>query len=155
MSFEKESENLARRNRSESTESGFESKEKQDEALEKKLGAKERMEQVTHEVKTTKQQMQNIVMNMQQVVSAVAAIRAQLNLKSDTNIPSTEQDQRALEILQKKLQSLSGQLEDLKNALLVEEKRKITEENPGLSQAEVQSRAEDQVSAVLKQLGVE
>ena len=75
MSFE--SENELRRNRSEGREIGVEAnKEKQAEEMEKKMGAKERAEKTVREVRTTQQQAQRVMGSMQQVVKAVAAIRA-------------------------------------------------------------------------------
>jgi phenylalanyl-tRNA synthetase alpha subunit len=155
MSFEKESENRLRRNRVEGQELNVESKEKQDEELEKKLGAKERMEQVTHEVKNTKQQMQNIMMNMQQVVKAVAAIRAQLNLNNEADIPSAKQDQKELELLQKKLQNFKNQLDDLRPVLVEEERVRLAVQYPDLKDHELLDQAEKNVTIMFQKLNIE
>jgi hypothetical protein len=120
--FESESE-VRRKNLAEGREIGAESREKKEEEAEKRMGAMERAEKVSHEVKSTKKQMQNIVANMQQVVKAVQAIRVQLGLGSDgtQSIPSVVQDQKALDDLKKKLSKLTGQLSDLRVALVHEE----------------------------------
>lgn len=151
MSFEQSAENQLRRNRTEGQEIGAESKEKsKDDALEKAMGARERAEVVSQEVQNTQKQMQNITMNMQQVVKAVAALRAQLALADDGAIPSVGQDQKVLAKLQNKMVDLKNQLKDLRLALLIEEKKKISRENPLLSADDIEREAEKRVASILK-----
>lgn len=154
MFFEKES--RLKINRKEDQESGVESsKERQIDDLEKKMGARERVEQVTHEVKHTQKQMQNIMLNMQQVVRAVATIRKQLQLdETDANIPSLTHDQKVTESLQKKLFSLKSQLDSLRLVLLKEEKEQLRKENPHLSEKELEHVAQSTVEDILKRLNV-
>ncbi len=151
MSFESKNE-LRRKNLAESAEISVEAKEKQIEEAEKKLAAKERVEIVSKEVKTTKNQIQNIVANMQQVVKAVAAIRAQLQIKNDDDIPSVKQDEKILESLKKKLDGLYGEINDLKGALLAEEIKSVGEDNPDLSFEEIEKEAERRVEKILENI---
>lgn len=144
-----------RRNYAEGVELAAESKEKGTEEAEKKMAARERVEVVSREVKTTKQQIQNIMGNMQAVVKAVAAIRAQLQLAQGGSIPSAEQDKRSLAALKKKLTSLYGELNDLRGALLAEQRKNIQEENPDWSAEEIEKAAKKQVEELWKQLGLE
>lgn len=151
--FEKDT--SRRRNFAEGTELSAESKEKGPEEAEKKMAARERVEAVGREVKSTKQQIQNIVGNMQQVVKAVAAIRAQLQLAQGGDIPSVKQDQRTLGALQKKLSGLYGELEDLRGALLVEERKSVQEENPDWPAEQIDAVAKKQVEGMWEKLGLE
>ncbi len=150
MSFEQNQEKQFGRNRTEGQEIAAEAKEKsKDDALEKAMGARERAEVVSQEVQNTQKQMQNITMNMQQVVKAVSALRAQLALADDGKIPSVGQDQKVLSKLQQKMVDLKGQLKDLSQALLIEEKKKIAEENPGMSGEQINAEAEKRATSLL------
>lgn len=144
-----------RKNYTEGAELAMESKEKGQEEAEKKMAARERVEAVSREVKNTKQQIQNIMGNMQQVVKAVAAIRAQLQLAQDGGIPSAKQDQRSLEALKKKLAGLYGELEDSRGALLVEQRKNVQEENPDWSADQIDATANKQVEELWAKLGLE
>ena len=118
-----DSEHRRRVNAAEGRESGAETakEDKEKEEL-KKAAARERAERTSREIQSTRKRMQNIMANMQQVIKAVQAIRQQLDLtEPDENIPSVARDRRTLESLQKKLNSLSGQLNNLRAALLQEE----------------------------------
>ncbi len=156
MSFE--SDNEMRRNAAERREAGVEAnKEKQAEEMEKKMGAKERAEKVTREVRTTQQQAQRVMGSMQQVVKAVAAIRAQLKLTTkpgDDSIPSVEQDKKVLEQLQKKMFDLKSQLGDLRTVLTQENARDVEKEHPGWDAAQVQQAAEALTEEWVKRLGL-
>ncbi len=150
MSFEQIPENRFGRNRTERQESTAETKEKsKDDALEKAMGARERAEVVSQEVQNTQKQMQNITMNMQQVVKAVSALRAQLALADDGVIPSVGQDKQVLERLQKKMVDLKGQLGDLKKALIIEEQKKITAENPDMTELQITEEARKRAGSLL------
>jgi len=121
---------FGRRNSAEGREAGFETKEDKEKAELKKAAARERAETVSKEVKNTKQQIQNITANMQQVIKAVAAIRAQLQLaqQHEDDIPSVRSDKRRVGELNVRLMDLGSQLEGLKSALLEEEKKRLVEE---------------------------
>ncbi len=153
--FEKNQDNLRRRNTAEGAEWNMEAKEKQVEEAEKKMAAKERFEATSKEIKNTKQQIQNIVANMQQVVKAVAAIRAQLQLAQDGDIPSVERDKKTLEALQKKLDGLFGEIKDLQAALLAEEQKAVQEEFSDWSAQAILEEAGRRVKEILKRLEVE
>lgn len=138
--------------RAERAEKSQEAQEEDQEA--KKMAARERVEVVSREVKTTKQQIQNIVGNMQMVLKAVAAIRAQLQAPAGGSIPSVEQDKKRLDGLQKKLDGLFGEIGDLKKALLVEERKAVGEEHKGWSAEEIQQEAEKRVGEILRKVGI-
>lgn len=153
MSFEQNQENRFGRNRTEGAEIAAESKEKsKDDALEKAMGARERAEVVSQEVQNTQKQMQNITMNMQQVVKAVSALRAQLALADDGAIPSVGHDKQVLDRLQKKMVDLKGQLGDLKKALIIEEQKKIGAENPDMEESQVVEAATKRAASLLSVL---
>lgn len=141
--FEKDT--SRRRNLAEGAELAMENKEKGREEAEKKMAARERVEMVSREVKNAKQQIQNIMGNMQAVVKAVAAIRAQLQLAQGGDIPSAKQDQKALGALKKKLSGLYGELNDLRVALLVEQRKSAQEENPDWPAEQIEMAAKKQV----------
>lgn len=152
--FEQENQER-RRNTAEGAELNAEAKEKQAEEAEKKMAAKERLEQTSREIKTTKNQIQNIVANMQQVVKAVAAIRAQLQLAASDDIPSVERDQKRLDALRHKLDGLFGEIKDLKAALLAEERKAVQEEAPDASAETITEEAERRVAAIIEKLEIE
>ena len=132
-------------------------KEKQAEEMEKKMGAKERAEKVTKEVRTTQQQAQRVMGSMQQVVKAVAVIRAQLKLttKDGDDIPSVAQDQKVLEQLQKKMFDLKSQLGDLRVALTQENVRDLEREHPEWNAEQVRQAAEAMTEEWVRRLGLE
>lgn len=152
--LEKTANRLLRRNYAEGAELASEAKEKQTEEAEKKLAARERLEQTSREIKTTKNQIQNIIANMQQVVKAVQAIRAQLGVSDAGNIPSVERDEVAVAALRKKLNGLYGEIKDLQGALLLEERKSIQEEHTDWPAEAISQEAERRVQAILHQLGV-
>ena len=154
--LENESE-VRRKNLAEGREIGAESKEKKEEEAEKRMGAMERAEKVSHEVKSTKKQMQNIVANMQQVVKAVQAIRVQLGLGTNgsQSIPSVQQDQKALEDLKKKLSKLTGQLSDLRTALVHEEGEEMRKAHGDCGEEQINAEAERLAEELLKKLGLD
>ncbi len=156
MSFE--AENERRRNLTEGREIGVEAnKEKQAEEMEKKMGAKERAEKTVREVRSAQQQAQRVMGSMQQVVKAVAAIRAQLQLttKEGDDIPSVAQDQKVLDQLQKKMFDLKSQLGDLKTALTQENVRDLEREHPEWSAEQVTQAVQAMTAEWVKRLGLE
>ena len=156
--FEKmQEEELRRRaNAAEGREIGVESnKEGQENQELKKMGAMERVEKTSRELKSTQKQMQNIMANIQQVVKAVQSIRQQLDLtEPDENIPSVARDQKNLQALQKKLVNLTGQLGDLKQALLQEEYSDVKKEHGDWSEDQIKHESEKRVSQILEKLGL-
>lgn len=94
---------------------------------------------------------------MQQVIKAVAAIRAQLQLaqNDDDDIPSVERDKKTLEALKKKLDNLFGEIKDLQGALLAEEQKAVQEEFPEWTAEAIAEEARTRVNSILKELGVD
>jgi len=150
--LEKNQDYLNRR-AAESREAGFETKEDKEKAELKKAAARERAETVSKEVKNTKQQIQNIMASMQQVIQAVAAIRAQLQLaqQHEDDIPSVRHDKRRVGELNVKLMDLHSQLDGLKSALLEEEKKRLREEGKLVGDA-LDDEAMGAVEAILAKL---
>jgi len=149
-----EQENINHRNASEGREVRFESKENKEAQELKKLAAKERAETISKEVRSTKQQIQNIMANMQQVIKAVQAIRAQLQLVDNNEevIPSVRHDQKRVGELKVRLMDLGSQLDGLKQALVEEEKKRLQAENPVLMGEKLEVEADKIVEEVLKKL---
>ncbi|MFA7654319.1 MAG: hypothetical protein WCX97_04805 [Candidatus Magasanikbacteria bacterium] len=141
------------RNSYEGREVVFESKEDKEKAELKKAAARERAEVVSKEVKNTKQQIQSIMASMQQVIKAVAAIRAQLQLaqQPEDNIPSVRSDKRRVGELNVKLMDLGSQLDGLKSALLEEERKRLREEGK-LNGATLEIEANRLVEEILAKL---
>jgi len=152
--FEQQRDELRRRNTAKGRELNREQKEKQAEEAEKKMAAKERLEATSKEIKTTKNQIQNIVANMQQVVKAVAAIRAQLQVAQNDDIPSVQRDKKVLEGLQKKLERLYGEIKDLKVALEAEEQKAVQEEFAEWGAEEIAEEAQRRVEGIMKKLEI-
>jgi hypothetical protein len=153
--FEKEQDPFLKRPPIEGAELGFENKGAKEAEAEKKMGAKERMETVSKEVKTTKNQIQNIVANMQQVIRAVALIRAELELAGDSDIPAVKEDEHQLDELKKKLAGLNSEVDDLKIALLQEEQKAVKEEYSDWNEEAVLVEAQRRTARVIKKLEVE
>ena len=80
----------------------------------------ERADILVKEVKTSKQQMQNIMINVGQVVQAIKALRAQLQIvaNNDENISSVEQDKKSIEKLKKKISGHTDELLKMKEELI-------------------------------------
>jgi len=152
--FEQEQEKQLLHNASEGKEVGFENKESREAKEDKEMGAKERMEQTVVEVKNTKQRMQNIMINMQQILTAVRQIRQQLGLDEDGDIPAVQTDQKTLDELKEKLAGLEDQMDDLKLALKNEETTQLRQANPGMSEGELESQVEKRVNEVIEKLGI-
>lgn len=156
--FEKMNENELRRrgNAAEGRELGMEKgKEAQENEELKKMAAMERAEKTSREVKSTQKQMQNIMANMQAVVKAVQAIRQQLDItEPDENIPSVARDQQSLKALQKKIASLTGQLEDLRMALFQEEYKEVKQAHGDWPEVQLQQETGKRVVNILQKLGL-
>ncbi|MBU0545706.1 hypothetical protein KKA13_00420 [Patescibacteria group bacterium] len=154
--LEQESENRKRAT-AESRDIGVEARQEKEKEMEKKLGARERVEKVSYEVKSAKKQMQNIIVNMQQVVKAVHAIRVQLGLATggSQTIPSVEKDKKTLEDLKKKLAKLNGQLSDLRVALVQEEIEEVRKEHSDWNEEQIQVEAEKLADAMIQELGLD
>lgn len=152
--FEKQTEERIH-HRTEGAEVGWEGRESKEQQEDKEMGAKERMEQAAVEVKNTKQRMKNIMVNMQQVVAAVRAIRQQLGLDASGDIPAVQKDKRILEELKQKLAGLLGQMADLKLALKQEETTQLRQMNPNLSEEQLEVEAEKRVQTILSKMGIE
>ncbi len=152
--FEQQQEEQYRRQHAEGREANYEAKETQDEELEKKMAARERVEKVAQEVKSTKQRMQNIMVNIQQVIAAVRAIRTQLGLDQENEVPVIKKDKKTLEELKNKLTNLLGQVADLKLALENEEVARLRQINPNMSEKQLETEAKKGVAKILNDLGV-
>ena len=156
--FEKANENELRRraNSAESRDVGVEGNKESEENEElKKMAAMEKVEKTSREVKTTKKQMQNLMANMQQVVKAVQAIRQQLDLVDpDGSIPSVAQDQQSLQLLQKKLAGLTGQMADLRIALFQEEYKEVQKMYRDWTEEQLKQETEKRVVKILEKLGL-
>lgn len=153
--FEKQTEERLRYRQTEGAEAGWEERESKEQQEDKEMGAKERMEQTAVEVKNTKRRMRNIMVNMQQVMSAVRAIRQQLGLIDSGEVPAVKRDQRLLDELKKKLAGLLGRMADLKLALKQEETAKLRQMNPNLSQEQLEAEVRKRVRTILIEMGVE
>ncbi|MFH1292002.1 MAG: hypothetical protein ABIH87_02290 [bacterium] len=152
--FEQQQEKNLRRGLVESQELGFEGRESKEQQEDKEMGAKERIEQTVVEVKNTKQRMKNIMVNMQQVIQAVRAIRQQLGLDETGDVPAVEKDQKTLEQLKEKLAGLEDQMDDLKLALKNEEVAQLRRSNPGMDDDQLEAMADERVRQILDQMGI-
>ncbi len=149
---EKGLEKIFGRNSFEGQEAGFESREDKEEQEAKKAAVRERAEQMIKETQSAKKMMQNIIANMQQVMNAVQQIRKQLQIGDEGAIPSVARDQKIVESLKKKLMDYRSQMEDLRLALLVEEKAELKKENPSANESEIEKMAQEKVEEMMKKL---
>lgn len=152
--FETNTNEKPRRRSAEGQEIGAETKEKAVEEAEKKAAARERVETMAREVTNAKKQMQNITANMQMVMKAVKAIRAQLQLNDDGDVPSVAADNRSLEQLKKKLSSLVAEMKDLRGALIEEEYRDLITTGWRGTEEEKHIEAERRANLKLQKLGL-
>ena len=77
----------------------------------KAAAARERVEYLTKEVSKGTQQIQNIMLNMQQALQALAAVRASLQLESVSDDPSSiVEDKRRVAELRKKITKYQEEL---------------------------------------------
>lgn len=84
-----------------------------------KASAMERADLVAKEVKTNKKQLQNIALHMQQVLTAIQAIRQQLELRDDVDDPmSVQQDKEKMRQLKEKIALYIDEVEHMKNEVI-------------------------------------
>lgn len=148
-----------RRRSIEAQERAREQREKKEGEVDAELkiaAAKERADYLIKEVKTSKQQMQNIFYNIKQVMAAVQALRAQLQLTTNNNddsIPSIKKDQKTVDDLKKKISLYQNEIIKMKDDLIREEMNSLKNGiGTGLSSAELQQMAEKNVDLMLEAL---
>jgi L-lactate utilization protein LutB len=84
----------------------------------KQSARQERAEYLIREVKKNSKQIQNIMVHMQQVLSAVAALRTKLQSISTEEPASLEEDKKQMEKLTQKIKEHSAELLQMKDELI-------------------------------------
>lgn len=110
----------------EATEVSRESRESspdRDDPLARRAAVMERADYLVKEVKSGTQQIQNIMIHMQQVQSAITALRAQLNTSSSASgAPSLDRDAQVVDKIRAKINMYTNEItsmrEDMIHALM-------------------------------------
>ena len=118
----------------------------------KAAAARERAEYLVKEVKQGNQQIQNIMVHMQQVLMTLAQLRAELELKTEAEDPtSIVEDKKRMEKLTQKITEYRRELSTMKDEIRAILKRKEEEKKP--ESGTTQKQAEMLLSEVESILG--
>jgi len=148
-----ETEQERRKRSREATERAYEAREakesEQDEEL-KAAAAMERADFLSKEVKQSSQQMQNIILHMQQVRSAIAQLRVQLQLPGDDTSASVAQDEKRVAQLRKKIAAYQDELRKMRADLIREEMQELQNGvGVAMTTEQLQRLAETRVDAMI------
>ncbi len=102
--------------------------------------ALERADFLVKEVKTSQNQMQNIIVHMQAVLQAIKELRKMMDIP-ETEVDTLPADQRQLEKLREKISQYRSELEKMREELIVEQIKKMRQENPNLSEEVLSAEA--------------
>jgi len=129
-------------------------KESEADAELKRAAVLERADFLVKEVKTNQKQMQNILLNIQQVLSLIQQLRAQLQLADDSNEPaSVQQDKKRLAELKKKIADYSIELENMREDLTREQATELKRGiGAGWSEAELNEKAAMMVAEMIERI---
>ncbi|OGH64540.1 MAG: hypothetical protein A3J66_01600 [Candidatus Magasanikbacteria bacterium RIFCSPHIGHO2_02_FULL_47_14] len=109
--------------------------------------SKERADYLVKEVKSATQNMQNIILHMQQVQQAIAALRAQLQIANDDDAPSVVHDQARVSQLQQNIASFQDELKKMRGDLVQQKVEELKQRGSSyVSFDELQRLAEDEVN---------
>ncbi len=156
MSIENQEVQL-RQSREASAERARESRESKegsemDEAA-KAAATMERADYLVKEVKGGKQQIQNIMIHMQSVMQALAALRKQLDLEDSGEASSVEQDKQHAEKLKEKISEHKDELIKMKDELIVAQTEQIRAgDGATMSDVELRQKAEEIVQKLMNQI---
>ncbi len=116
-----------------------------------KAAARERAELLVKEVKQNKQQMKNILMHVQQVISAIRQLRVQLQLADDTNDPSSiKQDKELVAKLQKQMSKYIEEIVKMRGDLIREQIEELKNSvGVGMSTEQLQKKATEMVDEMI------
>ncbi len=151
MSFETEQEQ--RRRSREAVESRGETREAREggkDALLEQAAALERADILQKEIKTSKNQMQNILLHIQQVTTAIAALRQQLSLSAASGDPSSvKQDKEKVEELKEKIAGYQQELFSMREDLVREQMSALRSEGFVSGASELEERAREMVEKMI------
>ncbi|PIR78445.1 MAG: hypothetical protein COU28_01545 [Candidatus Magasanikbacteria bacterium CG10_big_fil_rev_8_21_14_0_10_36_16] len=150
--FEKKINSNERLPNIESTKEVEKNKEMTPEA--KAAATRERAELLVKEVKSSKQQIQNIMLNVNQVLQAIKALRAQLQLATNDgdSISSVEQDKKSIEKLKKKIAGHTDELFKIKEELIVAHANQMAESQGIILTDELKEKARNLVENLLAEI---
>ena len=120
----------------------------------KAAATRERAELLVKEVKSSKQQIQNIMLNVNQVLQAIKALRAQLQLATNDgdSISSVEQDKKSIEKLKKKIAGHTDELFKIKEELIVAHANQMAESQGIILTDELKEKAKNMVENLLAEI---
>ncbi len=149
MSIETEQELFSKnKERAERAVESKESKEGEiDEEL-KRAAVMERADYLVKEVKSSQQQIQNILVHMQDVLQALAQLKAQLAISDPDEPESVKLDKKQIEKIKEKIAGHKDELLKMKDELIEAQLEKLEQE--GYAQDELKKRAEQLISQVLE-----
>ncbi|MBI2437034.1 MAG: hypothetical protein HYV41_04830 [Candidatus Magasanikbacteria bacterium] len=146
-----------RKSREASAERARESRESKegkemDEAA-KAAATMERADFLVKEVKSGKQQIQNIVIHMQQVLSAIQALRQQLQLKNDDAVSSVSQDKKQVEKIKRKIAEHRDEIIKMKDELILAQVEQLREGKAvGTSDEFLKKQAEEMIDRIMREV---
>ena len=152
--FENARNESIRRRSMEAAEAREVSKENEMDAESKKGAAMERADVLIREVKNNRQQVQNLVVHIQEVMKAIAQLRAQLQLAASNDDPaSIVQDKEKVAKLKKNIALHKEEILKMKDELVSEQ---IKELQKGIGvewgMAELEKKAKEMVEALITRI---
>ena len=141
-----------RRNRERQREVKETDRESEDNKELQAAAALERADYLTREVKTSQNQMQNIVIHMQQVVAAIKKLRAELDLPTNEEASSVEEDGRRISKLKIQIQEYRSELESMREDLVNEQTQEIWKQHPDLLLVDATNLARQKVAELYAKL---
>ncbi|PLX26587.1 hypothetical protein C0581_04105 [Candidatus Parcubacteria bacterium] len=155
MSIESAEEQL-RRSRESAAERSAEIREAKENEIDpeaKAAATMERADYLVKEVKSGKQQIQNIVVHMQQVLQTIAALRKQLQIQTDDETSSVEQDEKQVQKLKEKITEHKDEIVKMKDELIRAQVEQIKQgEGSTLSDQQLQEQAEGLVNQIMSEV---
>ncbi|MBI2990028.1 MAG: hypothetical protein HYY51_02440 [Candidatus Magasanikbacteria bacterium] len=158
--MQNETERQYERNRRsrEVAERDFETREAKEEfGKELEAGAAmERADVLVREVKSSKKQVQNIMIHMQEVLKALKELREQLQLTQTEEDASVLQDKKRISDLQERISQYKDELKKMRGDLVREQINVLREQKrTDLSEVMLIKQAEEMVSAMMREVGLE
>ena len=93
------------------------------------------------------------MLHMQQVLSAIQALRQQLQLQTGGDVSSIEQDKQHMERLKKKIAEHKDELLKMKDELINVQAEEIKKgEGAGLSDVELRAKAKELVDKIMEEV---
>jgi hypothetical protein len=152
MSFETEEQFRKTSREREPSREQKETKEGEADEEIKRAAAMERVDYLAKEVKQSRRQMQNIVLNMQQVMAAIRALRKELALTDRSDPASVAQDKQRIAELKKKIQGHQEEIRGMREDLVREQVEMLRDEGFAGAEEALRAKAEGVVEELIQRI---